>query len=89
MKKTAGGQDELIPNFLGNKLLFYHMTETKRSSNDQRSDVHNLTSSEYKASVNNHSNQANPTSSAYTSAMNNRSNQMNPNNPSYSKSRSK
>jgi len=41
------------------------MAKSNRSSNEQRSDVHNPTSSDYKASVNNRTNQMNPNNPAY------------------------
>lgn len=41
------------------------MAKSNRSSNDQRSDVHNNTSSEYKASADNRSNQMNQNNPSY------------------------
>lgn len=41
------------------------MTEKQRTPNDQRSDVHNSTSSEHKATMDNRSNQMNPNNPAY------------------------
>jgi hypothetical protein len=64
-------------------ILYSHnyklLTKHNRTPNDQRSDAHNPTSSEYKANMDNHSNQFNPSSPANKSARNNRANQMNPN----------
>jgi len=65
------------------------MEEKKRTPNDQRSDVHNPTSPEFKSAQDHHSDQYNPNSSAYNADANNRSNQMNPNNPAYRSSRSR
>ena len=39
------------------------MTKSNRSSNDQRSDVHNSNSGEHKAAADNRSNQMNPNNS--------------------------
>lgn len=44
------------------------MPEKERTSNDQRSDVHNPTSSEHKAANDNRSTQMNPNSPAYHSS---------------------
>lgn len=42
------------------------MAKSNRSSNEQRSDVHNSTSSEHKASADNRSNQMNPQHPSYS-----------------------
>lgn len=42
--------------------------EKKRSSNDQKSDMHNTMSAEYKAAADNKSNQGNPNNPAYKSS---------------------
>jgi len=44
------------------------MTKSNRSSNDQRSDVHNPTSSEHKAASDNRSNQMNSNNPSYHSS---------------------
>jgi hypothetical protein len=57
--------------------------KSKRSSNDQRSDANNPTSTEYKAAQNYNWNLHNPTSPEYKAAADNRANNMNPNNPAH------
>jgi hypothetical protein len=56
------------------------MTNQKsgRTPNDQRSDVHNSTSAEYKAAMDHNANIHNPTSAEHQAASDNRANQMNP-----------
>ncbi|MDP3012925.1 MAG: hypothetical protein Q8M92_01695 [Candidatus Subteraquimicrobiales bacterium] len=44
------------------------MAKINRSSNDQRSDVHNPTSSEHKEATDNRSNQINPNNPAHHSS---------------------
>jgi hypothetical protein len=57
------------------------MTDKKssRTPNDQRSDVNNPTSAEYKAAQDHNANTNNPTSPEHQAALNNMANQMNPN----------
>ena len=59
-------QDELLVSLF----IIYHkfilMTKKQRSSNDQRSDVHNPQSPEYKASADNKTNQMNPNHPSYS-----------------------
>ena len=62
-------------------------TPRQRTPNDQRSDVHNSTSDEYSAAMNNHANQSNNGSAAHQAAMDNRAKQMNPQHPAYHSSR--
>jgi len=57
------------------------MTDKKssRTPNDQRSDVHNPTSAEYKAAQDHNANVHNPTSAEHQATMDNRANRLNPN----------
>jgi len=48
-----------------------------RTPNDQRSDVNNATSAEYKAAMDHNANIHNPTSTDHQAALDNRANQMN------------
>ena len=65
------------------------MEEKRRTPNDQRSDVHNSTSPEYKAAMDHHSQQSNSGSAANKASMDNYSRQMNPRDSAYGKSRGK
>ena len=61
------------------RLFLMTKVESGRAPNDQRSNVKNPTSSEYKAVEDRFDNIHNPTSEETLAALNNKANQMNPN----------